>query len=81
MIIDIEKQPTWVGKIIELEVGDHFYAPYSKRHTIAPIISRLKKEIEHHKKQYETKLEEIDNRQVLKVKRLEDKKNEFESND
>lgn len=77
MIVDIEKQPTWTGKIEELNIGDHFYAPYSKRLTIASIISSRFK-YKYPERVFITEKVELDGQDALKVTRLEDKNEEHE---
>ena len=75
MIVDIEKQVGWKDKIIDLEIGQYFYAPLSKRlKTIAPAISRLKNDIRYYYRVFETNKVILDGIEVLKVTRLEDEK-------
>ncbi|MDQ7947668.1 MAG: hypothetical protein AAGB30_11235 [Pedobacter sp.] len=72
MIVDIEKRPTWTSKIEDLNIGQHFHAPLSKRMTIASLISGMFK-LKYPRRVYETNKVELDGQEVLKVTRMEDR--------
>ncbi len=70
-IIDIPKQPSWVDRFSAMKIGQELNAPYEKKGTIQPILSRDRKLIG---MKFETKKDFVKKGkrivQVLNIKRV-----------
>ena len=71
-VLIIEKQPTYRECILNLSEWESIKVPFSKRASIAPMISKLKKEIEFHKRRYSAMEIHEGKQHLLLITRLED---------
>ncbi|WP_231489865.1 hypothetical protein [Pedobacter sp. Leaf170] len=78
-VLIIEKQKTYRESILDLEPGEKVKVPYEKRVTIAPMISKFKKELDYFKRRYSTEEISEEGQHLLLITRLEDNKDEPEA--